>query len=170
MYAIRSYYATLASSQPPSKIGLKPGATVSVDFALQALLVYSANDMAYVLAEAAAIDVAGFASEMNRQARRLGMTGTHYVNPNGLFEPRQITTARDLAILVSTILKDFPEHRKYFSQDHLKVGKRKLANRNSLLRQVAEAAVASFPSAGPGEDLRFRSRSVSGGALAADVV
>ena len=129
----------LASSQPPSKIGLKPGATVSVDFALQALLVYSANDMAYVLAEAASADVATFAADMNRQAQRLGMTGTHYVNPNGLFEPRQVTTARDLAILVTALVKDFPEHSKYFSQDYLEVGKRKLANRNSLLRQMPEA-------------------------------
>ena len=129
----------LASSQPPSKIGVKPGGTVSVDFALQALLIYSANDMAYVLAEAAARDVADFASEMNSQAHRLGMTGTHYVNPNGLFEPRQITTARDLAILVSALLRDFPEHSKYFSQDYLKIGNRKLANRNSLLRLMPEA-------------------------------
>ncbi len=129
----------LAQSQPPSKIGVKAGNTVSVDFALQALLVYSANDMAFVLAEAASGSVPAFAAEMNAQAAQLGMTGSHFVNPNGLFDPRHISTARDLAILASALLAEFPEHVHYYDQDFLAVGKRKLANRNSLLRQMPEA-------------------------------
>ena len=129
----------IAASQPPSKIGMPVGGKVSVNFALQALLVYSANDMAYVLAEAASGSVASFAAEMNAEARRLGMTGTNYNNPNGLFDPRQITTARDVAVLASALLRDFPEHGHYFSQTHLAVGQRKLANRNSLIRQMPEA-------------------------------
>lgn len=129
----------LAHGQPPSKIGVPVGQTVSVDFALQALLVYSANDMAYVLAEGAAGNVPAFAVEMNAQARKLGMTGSHFVNPNGLFDHRHITTARDIAILASTILREFPEYDHYFSQPFLTVGKRRLSNRNSLLRQMKEA-------------------------------
>jgi D-alanyl-D-alanine carboxypeptidase len=129
----------LASSQPPSKIGVKAGKTISVDFALQALLVYSANDMAYVLAEAAAGSVPAFAQEMNKQARRIGMTGSHFVNPNGLFDPRHVSTARDIALLASTLLNEFPEYSHYFSQEFVAVGKRKLANRNSLIRQMPEA-------------------------------
>ena len=129
----------LAHSQPPSKIGVPVGQTVSVDFALQALLVYSANDMAYVLAEGSAGSNAAFSALMNAQARELGMTGSHFVNPNGLFDHRHITTARDIAILASAILRDFPEYDHYFSQPFLSVGKRKLSNRNSLLRQMKEA-------------------------------
>ena len=129
----------LANSQPPSKIGVKVGGTVSVDFAVQALLVYSANDMAYVLAEASSGSIAGFASEMNAQARRLGMTGSHFVNPNGLFDPRHVSTARDIAILATALLRDFPERAHYYAQDSVGVGKRKLANRNSLIRQMPEA-------------------------------
>lgn len=129
----------LAASMPPSKIGVKAGKTVTTDFALQALLVYSANDMAYVLAEGAAGSKEAFVHEMNATAQALGMTGTHFVNPNGLFEPRQITTARDLALLVSTLLREFPEHAHYFSQPDVAVGKRRLANRNSLIRQMPEA-------------------------------
>ena len=129
----------LANAQPPSKIGVKAGGEVNVDFALQALLVYSANDMAYVLAEGASGSAPAFISEMNAAARKLGMTGTHFVNPNGLFDPRHVSTARDLAILASAVLKDFPEHAHYFSQPALSVGKRKLANRNSLIRQMPEA-------------------------------
>lgn len=129
----------LAHSQPPSKIGVPVGQGVSVDFALQALLVYSANDMAYVLAEGADGSIPAFAAEMNAQARKLGMTGSHFVNPNGLFDQRHVTTARDIAILASTILREFPEYDHYFSQPYLTIGKRHLANRNSLLRQMKEA-------------------------------
>ena len=129
----------LAHAQPPSKIGVPVGKTVSVDFALQALLVYSANDMAYVLAEAASGNVPAFAGEMNAQARKLGMTGSHFVNPNGLFDHRHISTARDIALLATALLRDFPEHAHYFDQDALAVGKRRLANRNSLLRQMPDA-------------------------------
>lgn len=131
--------SALAHSQPPSKIGLPVGQTVSVDFALQALLVYSANDMAYVLAEAAAGGIPAFAAEMNGEARKLGMTGSHFENPNGLFDPRHVTTARDVAILASAILREFPEYDHFFSQPFLAIGKRRLMNRNSLLRQMKEA-------------------------------
>ncbi len=129
----------IAHAQPPSKIGLPAGKTVTIDFALQSLLVYSANDMAFVLAEAAGGTWQNFVAAMNLTAKSMGMTATHYVNPNGLFEPRQITTARDMALLTSAILRDFPEFAHYFSQPFVAVGKRKLSNRNSLIRQWAEA-------------------------------
>ena len=128
-----------AASMPPSKIGIRAGGSVSVDFALQALLVYSANDMAYVLAEGAAGTTQGFILLMNETARQLGMSGTHFVKPNGLYEPRQETTARDLALLAAAILRDFPEYGHYFSQPYLAIGKRHLANHNSLLGQMREA-------------------------------
>ncbi|MBI2718634.1 MAG: D-alanyl-D-alanine carboxypeptidase [Rhizobiales bacterium] len=128
-----------AYAQPPSKIGVPVGGSVSVDFAVQSLLVYSANDMAYVLAEAASGTPQAFVAEMNTTARELGMSGSHFVNPNGLFEPRQVTTARDMAVLAMAILRDFPEYAHYFSQSYLKVGKRRLASRNSLIRQMPEA-------------------------------
>jgi D-alanyl-D-alanine carboxypeptidase len=129
----------LAHAQPPSKIGVPVGKSVGVNFAIQALLVHSANDMAYVLAEAASGSIAAFSAEMNAQARRLGMTGSHFVNPNGLFDHRHISTARDIAILASALLREFPEHSHYFSQRSLTVGQRKLSNRNALLRQMPEA-------------------------------
>jgi D-alanyl-D-alanine carboxypeptidase len=128
-----------AHSQPPSKIGVGAGATVSIDFALQTLLVYSANDMAFVLAEAASGSVPAFAAEMNAQAQKIGMTGSYFVNPNGLHDPRHISTARDMALLAVALLREFPEHAHYYSQAAVAVGKRKLSNRNSLIRQMPEA-------------------------------
>ncbi|MBL8791726.1 MAG: D-alanyl-D-alanine carboxypeptidase [Rhizobiales bacterium] len=129
----------LAHSQEPSKIGVPTGKTVTVDFALQALLVYSANDMAYVLAEGAAGSVPAFAAEMNATAKRLGLTASHFQNPNGLFDPRHVSSARDLAVLAAVIVAEFPEYQKYFVQPFLEVGKKRLPNRNILVRTMPEA-------------------------------
>jgi D-alanyl-D-alanine carboxypeptidase len=124
-----------AAKRPPSKIGLKAGSKVSVDFALKAILIHSANDMAETLAEGIGGSLPGFAARMNAQARRLGMTGTNYVNPHGLFDKAQVTTARDLGILASTILSEFPQYRRYFNAKSMHVGKRTLKNRNKLARK-----------------------------------
>ncbi len=129
----------LAHSQEPSKIGVPTGKTVTVDFALQALLVYSANDMAYVLAEGADGSIAAFADEMNATARRLGLTASHFMNPNGLFDARHVSSARDLAVLAAVIINEFPEYQRYFVQQYLEVGKRRLPNRNILIRTMPEA-------------------------------
>jgi D-alanyl-D-alanine carboxypeptidase len=129
----------LAHSQEPSKIGVPAGKSVSVDFALQALLVYSANDMAYVLAEGAAGSIPAFADEMNAAAKRLGLTASHFQNPNGLFDPRHVSSARDLAVLAAVIITEFPEYQRYFVQPYLEVGKKRLSNRNILIRTMPEA-------------------------------
>jgi D-alanyl-D-alanine carboxypeptidase len=133
------YVSALASSQAPSKVGMRPGQVISVDWAMQAMLVYSANDMAYVLAEGASGSIPAFAQEMNQVAKELGMSATHYVNPNGLFDPRQVNSARDLGVLAAVLLKEFPQYTHYFDQDYVPLGKRRLTNRNSLLRAMPEA-------------------------------
>jgi D-alanyl-D-alanine carboxypeptidase len=106
---------------------------------LQALLVHSANDMAYVLADAASGNVANFADDMNAAARTLGLTATHFVNPNGLHDPRHVTSARDMSILAAIILNEFPQYAHYFSQEFVKVGKRRLSNTNALIRLMEDA-------------------------------
>ncbi len=121
-----------AASRPPSKIGVKAGSRVTVDFALKALLIHSANDMAATLAENLGGSIAGFAAKMNAQARRLGMNGTNFVNPHGLHDKNQVTTARDLGVLATTILLEFPQYRRYFSAHSMKVGKRTIKSRNKL--------------------------------------
>jgi D-alanyl-D-alanine carboxypeptidase len=131
--------SAFAAGQPPSKIGVPAGKTVTVDFALQALLVFSANDMAYVLAEAAGGSVPAFVNEMNANAERLGLTGSYFTNPNGWFDERQVTTARDIGVLAARLLDEFPQHSHYYAQDVLQVGERKLRNRNSLIRRMQGA-------------------------------
>jgi D-alanyl-D-alanine carboxypeptidase len=131
--------SALAHSQPASHLGLPTGTNVTVDFALQTMLVHSANDMAYVLAEASSGSIAGFAKDMNAVAHDMGLASTHFVNPNGLFDPRQITSARDIGIIAALLINEFPEYAHYFSQDYVNVGRRRLSNYNSLLRLMPEA-------------------------------
>lgn len=123
-----------SAAPPPSKIGFKPGTQVSVDFALKALLAYSANDMAALLAEGISGSQADFARLMNATARQLGMTGSHFVNPHGLYDRQQVTTARDMAILTQAMLSRYPQARSYYSAPYVQAGKKRLRNRNYLLK------------------------------------
>ena len=123
----------VAVAQAPSKMGFPRGTTVTVDNALKMLLVKSANDMAVVLAEGVCGSVENFATEMNRAARRLGMTQTSYVNPNGLPADGQITSARDLAILARALIREFPEYDFYWHISAIKFGKKVFRNYNTLI-------------------------------------
>lgn len=125
--------SAVAHGQPPSKLGLPVGASISVDLALKLLIVKSANDVAVMLAEAVAGSVEKFAAEMNATARALGMSDTHFVNPNGLPDVGQVTTARDLGLLARAIIRDFPEHDALFGLQSVRVGKRRLRSHNRLL-------------------------------------
>jgi D-alanyl-D-alanine carboxypeptidase len=122
-----------AAAQAPTKMGFAVGTQVTADNALKMLMVKSANDMAVLLAEGVSGSIEGFATEMNRNARRLGMTQTNYVNPNGLPADEQITSARDLAILARAILHEFPEYDYYWHLPGIKIGKKVVRNYNTLL-------------------------------------
>jgi D-alanyl-D-alanine carboxypeptidase len=126
-------YGPNAAAQQPSKMGFKVGVQVTVDNALKMMLVHSANDMAVVLAEGVSGSVAKFADEMNANARRLGMTQTNYVNPNGLPADEQVTSARDLAILARALIREFPEYDGYWQIGAIKFGKHIMQNTNNLL-------------------------------------
>jgi D-alanyl-D-alanine carboxypeptidase len=122
-----------AAAQSPTKMGFPIGTQVTVDNAIKMLMVKSANDMAVVLAEGVSGSIENFAAEMNRNAQRLGMTQTNYVNPNGLPADEQITSARDLAILARALIREFPEYDAYWHLPGIKFGKRVVRNYNTLL-------------------------------------
>ena len=122
-----------AASQPPSKIGFKPGTKITVDNALKILMVKSANDMAVVLAEGVAGSVENFSAEMNTTSKNLGMTQSSWVNPNGLPADEQISSARDLAILARALLHDFPEYDMYWHIPAIQLGKKYMRNFNTLI-------------------------------------
>ena len=125
-----------AASMAPTKLGLRPGATITVENAIKAIVTKSANDMAVVLAEAIGGSEDHFAEMMTAKAQALGMTGTHYVNASGLPDNDQITTARDLTILGRSIQERFPRYYAYFSTHEFTYAGRVIRNHNHLLGRV----------------------------------
>lgn len=122
-----------AASQPPSKLGLAAGQQISVDDAIRSLAVRSANDMAVALAEYVGGSEARFAAMSTLRAQELGMTQTRFVNPHGLPDSRQISSARDLAILSRAVMRDYPQYYHYFGQHHWLYNGRQYGNTNGLL-------------------------------------
>jgi D-alanyl-D-alanine carboxypeptidase len=104
-----------AALQKPTKLFLKRGETITVDTAIRAVVIRSANDVAVVVAEALGGTELHFAQMMTEKARALGMRETYYHNASGLPDPLQITTAMDLSILARHLAYDFPQYFPYFS-------------------------------------------------------
>ncbi|WP_083528543.1 D-alanyl-D-alanine carboxypeptidase family protein [Hyphomicrobium sp. CS1BSMeth3] len=123
-----------AHAQPPSKLGLPVGAEITVNLALKALIVKSANDAAVMLAEAIGGSEEAFVRSMNATALRLGMTQTRFVNPHGLPAPEQVTTARDLARLTRAVLTDYSDRSELWTMPDMQIGRRRLRTHNGLLR------------------------------------
>ena len=126
-----------AAAQAPSKLGVKAGQTITVGEAIRALVTKSANDAAMVVAENVSGSEDAFAKRMTATARRIGMHGTTFRNPNGLPNPGQVTTARDMATLGLAVQTRFPEEYKYFSDPLLRLPRRRvIGNHNRLLGTV----------------------------------
>jgi D-alanyl-D-alanine carboxypeptidase len=105
-----------AASMPATNLALSAGDTITVATAIQAMIIRSANDVAVVVAEALSGSESVFAQKMNAKAVALGMTHTVFRNPNGLPDPQQHTTARDIATLAVALHRDFPQFYSYFTQ------------------------------------------------------
>jgi D-alanyl-D-alanine carboxypeptidase len=122
-----------ANSMSPSKMGFRPGTEVTLDNALKMLMVKSANDLAVTIAEGVSGSVEAFAEEMNAAASSIGMHESHFVNPNGLPDPRQISSARDMALLGRALYLQFPDHADLFDIGGFRLGSRVSRNHNPLL-------------------------------------
>ncbi len=129
-----------AKKELPIRSHLGVGATVSLDLALRMMLVFSANDISMAIAEGVGGDLPRFVARMNAAARQLGMSGTYFVNPNGLPDPRQVTTARDMGVLAAAILKQYPNYAHYFGLRNVRVGKRTYRSTNTGLYRRLGAA------------------------------
>jgi D-alanyl-D-alanine carboxypeptidase len=125
-----------AAAQAPSKLGLKPGETIRVETAIRAIVTKSANDVAVIVAEALGGDESGFARQMTAKARALGMRHTVYQNASGLPDDRQITTARDQAILGRAVHDRFPQYYHYFATRTFEFRGKVMRNHNHLLGNV----------------------------------
>lgn len=125
-----------AASQPPSRLGLKPGETISVGAAINALVTKSANDVAVVVAETIGGSESRFAALMTVKARSLGLTDTLFYNASGLPDARQVSTARDMARLAEAMLRDHADYYHYFSRQRFSWGRAAYKNHNKLLGTV----------------------------------
>ncbi|MBX7249714.1 MAG: SPOR domain-containing protein [Caulobacteraceae bacterium] len=125
-----------AAAQAPSKLGLAAGDSLTVDDAIRAVAVKSANDIAVALAEKVGGTEARFAAMMTLKAQELGMTNSRFVNANGLPDSRQLTSARDIAILSRAVMRDFPQYYPYFSQKYFTFRGQEMRNHNGLLLRM----------------------------------
>ena len=122
-----------AAKQNPVNFGLRAGQIITVRQAINATIVASANDAAVALAEKIAGSEDAFATRMTGTAQDLGMTRTVFQNASGLPTDGQVTTARDMAVLAASFLRDFPQHYDLFNQRSVTIGKRSRGTVNSIL-------------------------------------
>ncbi len=125
-----------AASKPPSKLGIKPGRSISVEQAIYLLVTKSANDVAAAVAEHLGGSERNFALRMTNRARQLGMKRTTFRNASGLTAKGQVTTARDMAMLGIALREHYPKYYRYFSTRSFKYGKKRFGNHNRLLSHV----------------------------------
>ena len=109
------------------------GSRVKVDDLIKGMIVQSGNDATVALAEGVGGTVEGFVEMMNRQAQVFGLKGTHFANPEGLTAPGHITTARELSIIATRLITDFPNSLPYYSMKEFTFHGIKQGNRNLLL-------------------------------------
>jgi len=119
---------------PGSRMFIEPKKPVGVDDLIRGMIVQSGNDACIALAEQLAGSEEAFAGMMNREAERLGMKNTRYVNASGLPNPQHYSTARDLYLLATALVRDFPEqYAQYYSQREYRYNGITQVNRNRLL-------------------------------------
>lgn len=132
----RVVFSRYAASQRPSKLGLKAGESLTVDQAIRSLATKSANDVSVALAEHISGSADAFARLMTTRAKQLGMRNSYFVNPNGLPDARQVTTARDIFLLSQATIRHFPQYYTYYQQQQFVFGNQVMPNHNHLLRTM----------------------------------
>jgi D-alanyl-D-alanine carboxypeptidase len=125
-----------AAAQEPSKLGVQPGDSVSVDEAIKAVVTRSANDIAVAIAEKIGGTESNFAALMTHKAHEIGMSRTLYRDASGLPNDEQLTTAHDLAVLGQTMQARFPSYFKYFSLREFVYNGQVIGNHDHLLGRV----------------------------------
>ncbi len=125
-----------AANAPPSRLDLAIGSTISVEDAIRALVIRSANDVAVAVGERLGGSETAFATAMTVRARELGLPGTTFRNASGLPDSRQVTTARDMARLAIALQRDFPGYFHYFDETAFVWDGRTYRNHNSLVGRV----------------------------------
>jgi D-alanyl-D-alanine carboxypeptidase len=129
-----------AASQPPSRLGLKPGQKIAVRYLIRAAAIKSANDAAAALGDHIGGDHVTFAKRMTRTARQLGMDNTTFKNANGLTADGHLSTARDMNTLGRHLFYDFPQYYHIFSRRTADAGIATVTNTNSRFLDAYDGA------------------------------
>ena len=116
-----------------SRMFIEPRKAVSVDELLHGVIIQSGNDASIAIAELVGGTEEAFVDKMNQEAAKLGMTGTHFTNADGLPDPQHYSTAADLAKLTVALIRDFPEYYPLYSQKEYRYNNITQSNRNRLL-------------------------------------
>ncbi len=129
-----------AASQPPSRLGLKPGQKIALRYLIRAAAVKSANDAAAAIGDHIGGDREAFAKRMTRTAKELGMASTTFRNAHGLTADGHLSTARDMTILGRHLFYDFPQYYNIFSRRTADAGMATVTNTNSRFLDAYEGA------------------------------
>jgi D-alanyl-D-alanine carboxypeptidase (penicillin-binding protein 5/6) len=116
-----------------SKMFVEVGTRVPVEDLIKGMVIQSGNDASVALAEHIAGSAATFAELMNANAKRLGMTNSHFVNPDGLPDPNHYTTARDIAKVTAATVREFPQYYAWYAEKEFTYNNIRQPNRNLLL-------------------------------------
>ncbi|MBB3539983.1 MULTISPECIES: D-alanyl-D-alanine carboxypeptidase family protein [unclassified Rhizobium] len=122
-----------AASRPPTKLGVRPGDSITVQEAILGMITKSANDAAAAMAEKLGGSESNFAAMMTQKARQLGMTRTAFYNASGLPDGRQVTTARDMSTLAVALMRNFPGEYRLFSTASFTFRGRTIRGHNNLM-------------------------------------
>ncbi|HEY1179289.1 MAG TPA: D-alanyl-D-alanine carboxypeptidase [Phytomonospora sp.] len=130
-------FSPRAAAQAPTKIGVRAGDSITVMQAMQAMVTRSANDAAVAMAEKLGGTEQRFAALMTLRAQELGMANTNFANANGLPDSRNISSARDLAILSRAVMRDYPQYYRIFSTKSFNFRGQTIGNHNHMLDEVS---------------------------------
>jgi len=126
-------FSPRAAAQAPTKLGVRAGDSITVQQAMEGMVTRSANDAAVAMAEKIGGTEQRFAALMTLRAQELGMSNSHFSNPHGLPDSRNISTARDLAILSRAVMRDYPQYYRLFSTKNFAFRGQNIRNHNGLL-------------------------------------
>ena len=135
----RITFSARAAGQAPSKLPTRQGDSITVEQAIRALTVKSANDVAVALAERIGGTEGDFAEMMTAKARDIGMKHTRFVNASGLPNVNHSTTARDIAVLSLATVQHFPQYYKYYSEPEFVYANQVMKSHNRLLTMLPGA-------------------------------
>lgn len=129
-------FSANAAAEPPTKLGVRKGGSITVETAILSMVTKSANDSSTALAELLGGSEANFARMMTAKARSLGMANTVFRNAHGLPNPGQFTTARDMATLGIALREHYPQYYSYFAQRSFMYGRQRINGHNRLLGRI----------------------------------